>query len=348
MLSAIAAALSSSIEIRGRLWLLRNLAERSPAVLGPLLLVGGAVLTGIGTGRLSWLSILSGAVCLLVYAYHALLSQLRESLRLRSAWNRDPLLSQEDLAKLIAVDVTRRVTWDIDRYKIDVQGMTLHLRRAVSDLQSVSAQTETLYDTLTNQVERRLASWQSRDFHDFAGSMVRNGIWAPVSVYTSAEDGAGLKNVVVAVLREFALVSAVEEPPVLGSWFQRLWIKSQAVAESPSVHSRLARLEEAIALEHLGKRRAEIDKEKAESVAALLSAIKEQENAVVRIGSIIAIKAQGDLVVWTIGEMEAAALEKNGDLLVNPVAALKFLRENRDAQELRRSQDLANRPAAPQ
>ena len=138
------------------------------------------------------------------------------------------------------------------------------------------------------------------------------------------------------------MASAIEEPPVQGSWRQRFWVRSREVAESEPVRERLGKLEQAIELEHLGKRRAEIDKAKAESVAALLGAMKEQENAVVRIGSIIVIKTRGDLVVWTISEMEAAALEKNRELLGDPVAALKFLRSGRQVHE---SSNLA-RPAS--
>jgi hypothetical protein len=61
--------------------------------------------------------------------------------------------------------------------------------------------------------------------------------------------------------------------------------------------------------------------------------MKDQENAVVRMGSIIMIKTAGDLVVWTIGEMEAAALEKNSEVLQDPVAALKLLRGSKHVHE---------------
>ncbi|TVT47682.1 hypothetical protein FNH05_18685 [Amycolatopsis rhizosphaerae] len=44
-----------------------NLVMRVPLVVGPLLLLGGAVLVALGAGRLSWLSIFSGAVCLLAW-----------------------------------------------------------------------------------------------------------------------------------------------------------------------------------------------------------------------------------------------------------------------------------------
>jgi hypothetical protein len=100
-----------------------------------------------------------------------------------------------------------------------------------------------------------------------------------------------------------------------------------------SMPERLVKLERAAAMEQLGRRQAEIDKAQAESVAALYEVMKEQKNAVIRVGSILMIKTEGDLVVWTISEAEAAALEQNAELLHNPKAVLTFLRQRRDAQE---------------
>ncbi|OXM43047.1 hypothetical protein [Amycolatopsis alba] len=93
------------------------------------------------------------------------------------------------------------------------------------------------------------------------------------------------------------------------------------------MRDRLAKLERALELEGLGKRQAEIDKAKAEAAAALHAVVREQENAVVRLGSIVMIKRAGDLVVFTVSEMQAAVLEKHSELLRDPLAALKFLHD---------------------
>ncbi|TVT47681.1 hypothetical protein FNH05_18680 [Amycolatopsis rhizosphaerae] len=155
--------------------------------------------------------------------------------------------------------------------------------------------------------------------------MIELGRWAPASIYTADDDGSQLKEAVVTVLREFGLEADVEKPAVRGSWFQRLWARGR---DSEAVREHLATLERALELEGLGKRQADIDKAKAEPVAALLTVVKEQTNAVVRLGSIILIKTEGNVVVWTISEMEAAVMERTSHIPRDPVTALKFLRDD--------------------
>jgi hypothetical protein len=59
--------------------LFRILAAWFLIMVGPVLLLGGAVLVAIGAGRLSWLSILSGAICLSVIASSSRRGELGES-----------------------------------------------------------------------------------------------------------------------------------------------------------------------------------------------------------------------------------------------------------------------------
>jgi hypothetical protein len=169
--------------------------------------------------------------------------------------------------------------------------LDLHSHTELSLVSSMPGPSEIAEEVYRNLARKNiLPSRPVADFDDFAHSMARAGIWAEVSIYTSADDGTGLKDAVVAALREFGLASAVEESPIRGSWFQRFWARSRQVRESEPVRERLAKLERALELAHLGKPQAEIDKEKAESVAALYSVVHEQNNAVVRMGSIIMIK----------------------------------------------------------
>lgn len=149
------------------------------------------------------------------------------------------------------------------------------------------------------------------------------GMWAPVDLYTAAPDGTAMKNATLDALAEFGLSVVAEEPVERASWFQRIWVRA---SNSAALKERLRKLEQAVELEHLGKARAEIDQAKAQAAAALLEAIRTQDNAVVRIGSLIAIKAQGDLAVWTVSELEAADMERHSALLRDPVSALEYLR----------------------
>lgn len=56
-----------------------NLLAWFLVVVGPLLLLGGAVLVAVGAGRLSWLSIFSGAICVAVIAYLRLQNEIRDA-----------------------------------------------------------------------------------------------------------------------------------------------------------------------------------------------------------------------------------------------------------------------------
>lgn len=375
-------------------WFFEDLSTRSLAVVGLLLLLGGAVLVGMGEGRLSWLSIFSGAVCLLVFAFLWLEKAIQNSVyRRRAMEDAFELLTERfrhETAELrrdirylsgpagypspseIADAVYNKLvengkissSWaiaDAVYIKLVENGKIPSSWAIAEDVsqrlgsgpfgRSPSVIVEEAYRSLVDKgllptpseiadgvsrkrnVEGNLPPRTVGNFEDFANSMVRAGNWTAVSVYTSADDGTALKDAVVAVLREFGLESAVEEPPVRGSWLQRSWARIREVAGSEPMRERLAKLERAIELEQLGKRQAEIDKAKAESVAALHGVIKEQENAVVRMGSIIMIKTAGDLVVWTIGPMEASALDEHSELLQDPVAALKFLRRGKRVHE---------------
>jgi pentapeptide repeat protein len=147
-----------------------------------------------------------------------------------------------------------------------------------------------------------------------------------ISIYTSADDGAELKEVLARALERFGLELSDDGPAIHGSWFQRFTARVKGIAGSEGAQERLRKLEQAIELEHLGKARAEIDKSKAEAVAAVLGAVQQQESAVVRLGSLVVVKAHGAVAVWTISELEAAELEKDSSLLRDPIKVLEYLR----------------------
>lgn len=368
-----------------------KVAMFSPAVVGPLLLLGGAVLVAVTAGRLSWLTLLAGAVCLAVFALvrmekvHGQVA--RESRRmtaelqgLKDLQSQVKRLSTEfkfanaevegfprgsgrytstlrvnllELQRMLQ-DVVRDAVWQRDmnpslsaRLTDDLtQSLTAQLRDEFSFLvTALVTELRPLYRALDGVMQTGMTT----NFKTFTQSMTAAGLWAPMSVYTSADEGTVLKDAVVRVLREFGLEVAVEEPSTRGSWWQRFWASGREVAESEPVRDRLAKLERALELEGLGKRQAEIDKGKAEAVASLYTLVKDQENAVVRLGSIVMIKKARDLVVFTVSEMQAAVLEKHSELLQDPVAALTFLHDGRppaqDDWQLAAELDATARPA---
>lgn len=173
---------------------------------------------------------------------------------------------------------------------------------------------------------------QAENFEDCADTMVQAGFWAPVSVYTSDNDGTDLTLAVTAALREFGMTVAVEEPPALAPWFQRFWTRSSEAVSSRSVQDRLKHLEEAVRAEFLQKPRADLSRARSESASLMLRSIQEQESSIVRFGSTVVIKARGETSVWA-DESAVAALEKSGHLLRIPISALELLRNRRQKQE---------------
>ena len=156
--------------------------------------------------------------------------------------------------------------------------------------------------------------------------------WAAMSVYTSADDGEPLKAAVVAVLREFGIEVAAEQPPIRGSWAQRFWAKLRDSDAADVLQTRLKKVEQALELQQIGKAQADIDKSKSDAVAVLLEAVGQQDEVVIRIGSLAIVKMSGKVAVWTISESKAAELDASGDLLGRPAQVLAFL-QNLDSQD---------------
>lgn len=171
------------------------------------------------------------------------------------------------------------------------------------------------------------------------------------SVYTVSADGSDLKRAFLGVAESFGFTVAGEEPAIAGSWFQKIWLRAKDSASSEPVSERLHKIEKALELNTLGKARAEVDREKANAVGVLLQAVAQQDSAVLRLGSLVIVKARGQVAAWTISEVEAAALEENSSLVRNPAEILEYLQSlksatctNLDGQAdgLGRSLDLLN------
>jgi hypothetical protein len=303
---------------------------------GVSLVAVAAVLAASGGGRELWLTGLGGFLCLWVAAT----IRLRFPDDIGDRGGRPPVL-RDPADSGYHASVGAEAAQDVDRLLRRLDNLVGEVeRRAIAQSEyhaSVRALEATQdvnrllrrLDDLVGEVERRVPDRETPDritppgdFPEVTQPLAAQGVWAPVSVYTSDDDGTPLKNAVVEVLHAFELTVVGEEPVEPGSWFQRFWTR----ARSDSVRERMRKLEQAVELQYLGKVRAEIDQAKAHAVAALLQAISAQDNAVVRIGSLIAIKAQGNLAVWTVSELEAADMERHSALLRDPVSALEYLR----------------------
>jgi voltage-gated sodium channel len=191
---------------------------------------------------------------------------------------------------------------------------------------------EELRGLRTEIAELRAAGTREPGVEDTAAFLTSQGRWAAMSVYTSADDGEPLKAAVVAVLREFGIEVAAELPPTRGSWAQRFWAKLRNSDAAGGLQTRLKKVEQALELQQIGKAQADIDKSKSDAVAVLLEAVGQQDEVVIRIGSLAIVKMAGKVAVWTISESKAAELDASGDLLGRPAQVLAFL-QNLDSQD---------------
>lgn len=263
------------------------------AAAGLLLVASAAILAALGGGRGLWLTALSGFLCLVV----ALVLEFRA------------------------------LSGSLDNNALGLQWLTSRVTRVLEGTEHTASELMRLREAVEGDTARKpdVASRVASpvEFAEMAHGLAARGMWAPIALYTTASDGAGLKNATLDALAAFDLTVAAEEPVERASWFQRIWVRA---SNSDTLKERLRKLEHAVELQYVGKVRAEIDQVKAQAAAALLQAISTQDNAVIRIGSLIAIKAQGDLAVWTVSELEAADMERHGALLRDPVSALEYLR----------------------
>lgn len=148
----------------------------------------------------------------------------------------------------------------------------------------------------------------------------------PVSVYTSgnATEGEKLAEAVLGLLNEYGFETDWQSEPLAGSWFQRFRVKLSRAASSDGVVDRLHKVEHALELEFMDKKRAEVDKAKAEAIATLLSAVNEQDDAIIRVGSVVVVKHGGKIFAETISEEAARVLESDSMILRSPSTAADF------------------------
>ncbi len=241
---------------------------------------------------------------------------------------------------VIVSSMEREVTDDLveagERHALDraasdqqILGELRRLSAAVAEMQVIGSRAPRL-ERLPSSAESR--SLSGPDLEAAAAFLSSQGRWATMSVSTTADDGEPLKEAVVGVLREFDIEVAAEQPPVRGSWAQRFWAKMRDSDAAEGLQTRLKKVEQAIELQQIGKAQAEIDKSKSDAVAVLLEAVNQQDEVVIRIGSLAIVKMAGKTAVWTISESKAAELDASGDLLGRPAQVLAFL-QNRDTQD---------------
>ncbi|NUT46982.1 MAG: hypothetical protein HOV94_06605 [Saccharothrix sp.] len=189
------------------------------------------------------------------------------------------------------------------------------LRRAIAILEeaeqnnSASTDNEHLLSELKQEYRRFLA------FADQA-----------VSVYISADEPSAVLAALAELGAEYGFVPTPDGDVERGSWFRRFRVRFNE--GGPSKLADLAtKLERAAELHGIHQVRSQNDEREANAVASLITALDTTEEAVIRLSSIIVVKADSRVISHVLTEQQIEHLDRNPDLLKNPRAILDALRQ---------------------
>ena len=154
-----------------------------------------------------------------------------------------------------------------------------------------------------------------------------------VDVYADPGHGSEPPRALLAAVNELAFAVGLAQkgrPEVRsGSWWQRTkaWFRRELSSEE--VQTRLQKAERALELAALGQRQADVDVKLAEATAMIMREMREQNRAVVKVGSLLAVKYHdgvGDVVVIKqLSEVELRAMDHFAGLTARPEKTLELL-----------------------
>jgi hypothetical protein len=170
-----------------------------------------------------------------------------------------------------------------------------------------------------------LDALDSADLEVIARVLVNRGSWTQGWLYTSSNDPHETKVALYELLEQCGVGIAAEELGVAGSWRQRIWLKPRRGNGSDGIQERLKKVEQALQVQYLSKPQSEVDKNRADAAATLLVAVDKQEEVLIRLGTLVLIKSEGKVAIWTLSELQAADLDERGSLMNDPEKMRAFL-----------------------
>jgi hypothetical protein len=147
---------------------------------------------------------------------------------------------------------------------------------------------------------------------------------------------------VVAAIKQLAEEQGIVlrgDPPVIGSFKQRLKLWFTRISGSEAGLQMYSELQRAIALRTVDEVQSKVDLNHATGAAALIASLEGVENAAIQLGSTLLLKVDGKLVVRTLNPREMDALRKMPSVLNHPASCLGVL------QSLATATDQLNRPS---
>ena len=166
----------------------------------------------------------------------------------------------------------------------------------------------------------------------------------PVRVYLSESNEAELGTKALNAILDSLDLSVSDVFPVeTGSIWQKLFAKTNEIATQPEIAERLQKLERAIDIQGLHQPQSQVDKNEAEAISAIISALDKVSSAAIQVGSVVIIKlpdSDGNSCIQarTLSQRELILLEKNPLLLKEPKNLLDLLADfNLKAENVERN-----------
>lgn len=148
----------------------------------------------------------------------------------------------------------------------------------------------------------------------------------PVSIYLGeGDDHVAVEAALGLLLAEVEVEMYNLEPPVEGSWFRRSLARVKSETSHLSAEKIAAEVERKIRMEVFDRQQASIDNQQATGAAALIAALQGEERACIRVGSLLVLKLNGQVLVNNLTQYQLAWLERNQVLLRDPEGLLKAL-----------------------
>ncbi|TCO43789.1 helix-turn-helix domain-containing protein [Actinocrispum wychmicini] len=120
------------------------------------------------------------------------------------------------------------------------------------------------------------------------------------------------------------------ESPIIRSWFRRMRIRFRD-ADGPEAVRRWGReLDRAVELRAVDEVQARVDATQSKAVAELLTALADTPAALIQLGSVLLIKVDGVPIVRNLTQAELNYLQRNPNLLRDPIACLDALQKAAD------------------
>lgn len=157
-------------------------------------------------------------------------------------------------------------------------------------------------------------------------SQQRSGLYIYLS---SGHDRQAVENALEGLLDSYGLEIVERFPGEQGSWFRKFLI--QAKHGAPGVEESTVKLARALELQALDRPQAQVDAQRADAVARLLSVLDKEENASIQIGSFLLVKVSNNIVVRELSQLQLALLERNPGLFKDPATVLQQLQQASDS-----------------